>query len=145
MFAGLRVIIYSNNNFCFQFWDLVVVVTVLVAISGWLPSVLYCWTLSKSSSLVGSFKTVEHIWWWTSRDRPKSAPYLRLKNSKRTSKCQSRKKNFKKSFTMPTKTEREDALGFFNIHSFAKLQKNWRGTLWWKNILKKSRTVPKKI
>ena len=25
----------------------------------------------------------------TSRDRPKSAPYLRLKNSKRTSKCQS--------------------------------------------------------
>ena len=25
----------------------------------------------------------------TSRDRPKSAPHLRLKNSKRTSKCQS--------------------------------------------------------
>ena len=25
----------------------------------------------------------------TSRDRPKSAPYLRLKNSKKTSKCQS--------------------------------------------------------
>ena len=40
----------------------------------------------------------------TSRDRPNSAPYLRLKNSKRTSKCQSigelgtllRKKNLKK-------------------------------------------------
>ena len=30
-----------------------------------------------------------HYWkTWTSRERPKSAPYLRLKNNKRTSKCQ---------------------------------------------------------
>ena len=34
------------------------------------------------------------------------------------------KKFFKKSLTMPKKTEREDPLGFFNIHSVAKLQKN---------------------
>ena len=39
----------------------------------------------------------------TSRERPKSAPYLRLKNSKRTSKCQVLsstvpKKNFQKFF-----------------------------------------------
>ena len=30
---------------------------------------------------------------------------------------------FEKSLTMPKKTEREDPLGFFNIHSVAKLQK----------------------
>ena len=30
----------------------------------------------------------EEIWKKTSRERPKSASYLRLKNSKRTSKCQ---------------------------------------------------------
>ena len=60
------------------------------------------------------------------------APYLRLKNSKRTSKCQSigefrtfyENKAFEKSLTMPKETEREDPLGFFNIHSVAKLQKN---------------------
>ena len=34
------------------------------------------------------------------------------------------KKNEKKSLTMPKKSEREDPLGFFNIHSVAKLQKN---------------------
>ena len=32
--------------------------------------------------------TLNHHITKTSRDRPKSAPYLRLKNSKRTSKCQ---------------------------------------------------------
>ena len=45
----------------------------------------------------------------TSRGRPKWAPYLRLKNNKRTSKCQSigefgtfyEKKKLKKSLTMP--------------------------------------------
>ena len=65
----------------------------------------------------------------TSRDRPKSAPYLRLKNSKRTSKCQSigefgtfYEKRFK-NVSQCQKTEREDSLGFFNIHSVAKLQK----------------------
>ena len=76
-----------------------------------------------------------------SRDRPKSAPYLRLKNSKRL-------QNVKvlvnlepfmkklKSLTMPKKTERGDPLGFFNIHSVAKLQKIEEGTLWWKKIEK---------
>ena len=70
----------------------------------------------------------------TSRDRPKSAPYLRLKNSKRTSECQSIgefgwnllwKKCWKKSHNAE-KNEREDILGFFNIHSVAE-PKNWRG------------------
>ena len=31
---------------------------------------------------------------------------------------------------MPKKTERGDPLGFFNIHSVAKHQKNAGGTLW---------------
>ena len=46
----------------------------------------------------------------TSRDRPKSASYIRLKNSKRTSKCQSigeygtpLRKKIEKSLTMPKK------------------------------------------
>ena len=43
---------------------------------------------------------------------------------------------------MPKKTEREDPLGFFNIHSVAKLQKIEGGTLWWEKI--ESRKVPKK-
>ena len=68
----------------------------------------------------------------TSRDRPKSAPYLRLKNSKRTSKCQSIGENFyEKNFFLKShnaeKTEREDPLGFFNIHSVAKIQKKLKG------------------
>ena len=79
----------------------------------------------------------------TSRDRPKSAPYPRLKSSKKTSKCQvffySRKskifRNFfllKKNYILKKwtewranvsqcrKTERGDPLMFFNIHSAAK-------------------------
>ena len=82
----------------------------------------------------------------TSRDRPKSAPYPRLKNSKTTSKCQvlfysTRKSKFfekkisKKLHTQKKwtewrakvsqcrKTEREDLLRFFNIHSVAKHEK----------------------
>ena len=49
----------------------------------------------------------------------------------------------KKSFTMSKKTERGDPLGFFNIHSVAKLQKNEGGLSWGKKF-EKSRTVPKK-
>ena len=78
----------------------------------------------------------------TSRDRPKSAPYPRLKNSKKTSKCQvffysSRKSNFffEKNYILKKwtewranvsqcrKTERGDSLRFFNIHSVAKHEK----------------------
>ena len=40
------------------------------------------------------------------------------------------------------KTEWEDSLGFFNIHSVAKLQKNEEGPLVEKKS--KSRTMPKK-
>ena len=48
-------------------------------------------------------------------------------------------KNFflKKSLTMPKKTEREDPLGFFNIHSVSKLQKNEGGTISWGNFFLK--------
>ena len=84
----------------------------------------------------------------TSRDRPKSAPYLRLKNSKRTSKCQvffystrKSKKNYilkngpigapgpasaspwRAKVSQCRKTERADPLRVFNIHSVAKHQK----------------------
>ena len=46
---------------------------------------------------------------------------------------------------MPKKTERGDPLGFFNIHSVAKHQKNAGGTLWGKFFFrKKSLAVPKK-
>ena len=44
---------------------------------------------------------------------------------------------------MPKKTEREGPLGFFNIHSVAKLQKI-EGGLSWGFFFEKSRTVPKK-
>ena len=52
----------------------------------------------------------------------KSEPHLRLKNSKRTSKCQvffstAPKKTFEK-VPQCQKTERGDPLGFFNMHSF---------------------------
>ena len=40
---------------------------------------------------------------------------------------------------MPKKTEREDHLGFFNIHSVAK----GRGPFAWKKNFEKSRTVAK--
>ena len=70
----------------------------------------------------------------TSRDRPKSAPYPRLKNSKKTSKCQvfsftvlENRKFFGKKWTewrakvsQCRKTERGDPLRFFKIHSVAK-------------------------
>ena len=82
----------------------------------------------------------------TSRDRPKSAPYPRLKNSKKTSKCQvfsftvlENRKFFEKKIRKITyskkwtdwrakvsqcrKTERGDPLRFFNIHSVAKHEK----------------------
>ena len=81
----------------------------------------------------------------TSGNRPKSAPYPRLKNSKRTSKCQftvlenrkskkngpsvavegwpfGEKTNFRK-VSQCRKTERGDPLGFLNTHSIAKYQK----------------------
>ena len=65
----------------------------------------------------------------TSRERPKSAPYLRLKNSKRTSKCQSigelgtllRKKI--ENVSQCRKKLKGGPLGFFNIHSVGKYQK----------------------
>ena len=44
---------------------------------------------------------------------------------------------------MPKKTEREDLLGFFTIHSVAELQKKLKDPLVEKK-LNKSRTVPKK-
>ena len=76
----------------------------------------------------------------TSRDRPKSAPYPRLKNSRKTSKCQvfsftvfENRIFFQKIFKKRTewrakvsqcrKTERGDPLRFFNIHSVAKHEK----------------------
>ena len=51
----------------------------------------------------------------------------------------------KKSLTMPKKTEREDPLGFFNIHSVAKLQKIEEGAFRGKKTFEKSPTVPKNL
>ena len=82
----------------------------------------------------------------TSRDRPKSAPYLMFKNSKRTSikvPKYSLLQNpiFLKSHNVE-KTESEP-LGFFNIHYAAKFQKI-EGNPLEKFFLKKSLTMPKK-
>ena len=104
----------------------------------------------------------------TSRDRPKSAPCPRLKNSKKTSKCQvffystRKSKNFRKNYILKKngpsgapgpaspwrakvsqcrKTEWGDSLGFFNIHSVAKHQKIERGKFLFSE---KNLTVPKK-
>ena len=50
-----------------------------------------------------------------------------------------------KNLTMPKKTERRNPLGFSNIHSVAKHQKNAGGPFEEKIFRKKCLTVPKKI
>ena len=72
------------------------------------------------------------VWTKTSRDRPKLAPYLRLKNSKRTSTCQSfastaPKKKFEKSLTMPKNGREGDPLGIFFLKKVLQCRKNWNG------------------
>ena len=67
----------------------------------------------------------------TSRDRPKSAPYPRLKNSKRTSKFQSilfysTKTFFEKSLTTPKKIER-GTLWDISIPSLSQNPKKMKG------------------
>ena len=79
----------------------------------------------------------------TRRERLKSAPYLRLKNRKKISKCQVF------SSTVHTKpkslTELARPSGFFAIHSVAKNQKHEAGPFEDnKHISKKSLTMPKK-
>ena len=64
----------------------------------------------------------------TNRKRHKSAPYLRLKNSTKTSKClllSSTVPEIPKNWTELAR--RRDPFGFFYIHSVAKYQNNWRG------------------
>ena len=46
---------------------------------------------------------------------------------------------------MPKKTEKEDPLAFFNIHSVAKLKKIEGTPFRWEIFFLKSRTVPKKF
>ena len=48
------------------------------------------------------------------------------------------------SLTMPKKTEREDTLGFFNIHFVAKLEKKLKGGPFGEIFFSRSRTMPKK-
>ena len=80
----------------------------------------------------------------TSRDRPTSAPYLRLKNSKRTLKRQG---ILFYSIRETQKLSRIGASGgrFETFHPLCrKSSKNWRGTRWWKNLLEKSLIMSKK-
>ena len=87
----------------------------------------------------------------TSRDRPKSAPYLRLKNSRRTSKCQSigesgpfyEKKFLKKSLTMPKKTER-GTLWDFSTFILSRNSKKIEGDPLRKKIPEKKSRIAKK-
>ena len=76
----------------------------------------------------------------TSRDRPKSAPYPRLKNSKRTSKCQ---------FTVleNRKAKKMDRVALWDFSTSILSQnskKNEEGPFEEKNFWKKSLAVPKK-
>ena len=104
---------------------------------------LFCILLSYVHSVVGWFCVLEGKVTLHSRsilNKPGPAQVGAISKaqcSKRTPKFQSigelgnlfRLIFFEKSLTMPKKTEREDPLGFFNIHSVAKLQNNERGTL----------------
>ena len=66
----------------------------------------------------------------TSRERHKSAPYLKLKNSKKTSKCQVfSSKVPEKPKSYPKIPNRFRAISDFNINSVAKYQKNERDLL----------------
>ena len=89
----------------------------------------------------------------TSRERPKSAPYLRrkplflqLETTKALKKLKFEKKNFPNfpvSRIVPKNVKRGTLWDFLNIHSVAKYQKLMGGTI--KKIRKKiSVTVPKK-
>ena len=79
----------------------------------------------------------------TSRERPKSAPYLRLKNSKRTSKY-SLLRYRKNPKVEPNWHTRGDTLKFF-IHSVANHQKKLKEGHFWRKIFFKSLTMPKKL
>ena len=68
--------------------------------------------------LLPSFSKRVHCWYLTSRDRPKSAPYPRLKNSKKTSKCQvfsftvlENQKFYEKNFSKKLHTEKNGPSG----------------------------------
>ena len=94
-------------------------------------SYLKCWKVPKGTS--------HEI---TSRERPKSAPYLRLKNSKRTSKCQSI------LFYGTGKTQKLNRIGapVEIFHPFSrKSKRNGGALLVKKNFSKKSLTMPKKL
>ena len=92
-------------------------------------------SLPWSDLALGGFRIVSKKWTdqcedcslkKTSRERPKLAPYLRLKNSKRISKY-SLLRYRKNPKVEPNWHTRGDTLKFF-IHSVANHQKNWRGT-----------------
>ena len=103
----------------------------------------------------------------TSWERPKSAPYLRLKNSKRTSKCQifsstvpawgknwTKIPSFLKIFfrfffwssasRIVPKNVKGGPLGVFEHPFFCKIEKNDGDSLETKKVCKKSLTMPKK-
>ena len=96
----------------------------------------------------------------TSRERPKSAPYLRLKNSKRTSKCQvlsstvpkKISKSFLNFFEVSGKSHctekcKRGPFGCFSTSILLQNRKKMKGGLFGdlKKIEKKSLTKPKKI
>ena len=85
----------------------------------------------------------------THRNRPKSAPYLRLNNSKRTSKCQSilfysTRKIFEKSLKMPKTLEAGNHYAFSTSILSQSSKKNWRATLWEIFLSEKCLGMPKK-
>ena len=124
----------------------------------WLPT---CWSetcsfsISSSPSSGTSTRQVERNYChftkrWTSRERPKSAPYLRLKNSKRTSKRQSIgelgtllwKKFFKKSHN--AEKLKGGTLWDFSTSILTENIKNWKGGPFGEIFFgKKSLTEPK--
>ena len=114
--------------------------------------------------LAFSFRVVRHyannrVFKETSRERPKSAPYLRLKNSKKTSKCQvlsstvpkKISKIFLNFFEVSGKSHctekcKRGPLAVFQHPFFCKIGKKMKGGPFGdiKKIAKKSLTKPKK-
>ena len=114
-----------------------------VTAPSWTIGLIECTTFCKlyRHQDFGIYRIVDNLALWhgtTSRERPKSAPYLRLKNSKRTSKCQSI------LFYGTGKIQKLNRIGapegrLWNFSPILSqiIKKNWRGTFGEKNFLKK--------
>ena len=143
-------VFFYSGQFRFDFFFALVICEVVYNLNFWQLNILANLGYTYVDPYLFLFRCARSFQYETIRERPKSAPHPRLKNSKRTSKfpsigelglllwkkmkkvSQCRKKlkgrtlwDFSTSILLQNskKAERKDPLGFFNIHSVAKLQK----------------------